>query len=266
VVDSGSMLKATETVFLTQSALSLQIKRLEDLVQQPLFNRRGRRLLLTDAGKSLVAQARQMLDINDRIIASLTGEPLAGPINIGLVQDFAEALLTGVLRRFSSLHPGSQLHVRMGGSSELLDDLRNAKLDVAMCLAPESDPKALRRVPMIWIGQAELLTQETIPLATLETPCIFRSSMLRSLENAGRRYRIAVETPSLTGLRAAVRAGLGVTCRTELFVDEDLTPLIPRRHLPSLPCVAYALFTRDNPSPAAARLSDLLREAVSHLE
>jgi DNA-binding transcriptional LysR family regulator len=63
-----------------------------------------------------------------------------------------------------------------------------------------------------------------------------------------------------------VRAGLGVTCRTELFVDEDLTPLIPRRHLPSLPCVAYALFTRDNPSPAAARLSDLLREAVSHLE
>jgi DNA-binding transcriptional LysR family regulator len=266
VVDSGSMLKATETVFLTQSALSLQIKRLEDLVQQPLFNRRGRRLLLTDAGKSLVAQARQMLDINDRIIASLTGEPLAGPINIGLVQDFAEALLTGVLRRFSSLHPGSQLHVRVGGSSELLDDLRNAKLDVAMCLAPESDPKALRRVPMIWIGQAELLTQETIPLATLETPCIFRSSMLRSLENAGRRYRIAVETPSLTGLRAAVRAGLGVTCRTELFVDEDLTPLIPRRHLPSLPCVAYALFTRDNPSPAAARLSDLLREAVSHLE
>jgi DNA-binding transcriptional LysR family regulator len=266
IVDSGSMLKATETVFLTQSALSLQIKRLEELVQQPLFNRKGRRLQLTDAGQNLVAQARQMLDINDSIIASLTGEPLAGPVSIGLVQDFAEALLTGVLRRFSALHPGSQLQVRVGGSAELLEDLRNAKLDVVMCLAPESEPKALRRVPMIWIGQPELVKHEAIPIATLETPCIFRSSMLRCLEYAGRRYRIAVETPSLTGLRAAVRAGLGVTCRTELFVDEELTPLIPKKHLPPLPCVAYALFTRDNPSLAAARLSELVREAVSHLE
>jgi len=266
IVDSGSMLKATDTIFLTQSALSLQMKRLEELVQQPLFTRRGRRLLLTDAGQCLVERARQMLDINDCIIASLTGEQLAGPVSIGLVQDFAEALLTGVLRRFSSLHPGSQLQVRVGGSAELLDDFHDAKLDVAMCLAPESDPKALRRVPMIWVGHPELLTQETIPLATLEMPCIFRSSMLRSLENAGRHYRIAVETPSLTGLRAAVRAGLGVTCRTELFVDEELTPLIPKKHLPALPSVAYALFTRENPSPAAARLSELVREAVSNLE
>src|ERR1700691_4367442 len=101
IVDSGSMLKATDTIFLTQSALSLQMKRLEELVQQPLFTRRGRRLLLTDAGQCLVERARQMLDINDCIIASLTSEQLAGPVSIGLVQDFAEALLTGVLRRFS---------------------------------------------------------------------------------------------------------------------------------------------------------------------
>jgi DNA-binding transcriptional LysR family regulator len=139
------------------------MKRLEEVVQQPLFTRRGRRLLLTNVGQSLVSEARQMLDINDRIIASLTGEPLEGPVSIGLVQDFAEALLTGILRRFSSLHSGSQLQVRVGGSAELLDDLRNAKLDVAMCVAPQSERKALKHEPMIWIGQPELLKQEAIP-------------------------------------------------------------------------------------------------------
>jgi len=266
IVDSGSMAKATETVFLTQSALSLQMKRLEDLVQQSLFTRRGRRLLLTNAGRNLVENARQMLDINDRIVTSLAGEPLTGPVRIGLVQDFAETLLAGVLRRFSSLHPRSQLQVRVGGSAELLDELGNAKLDVAMCVAPECEGKALSRAPMIWIGQPELLKQEAIPIATLETPCIFRSAMLRSLENAGRRYRIAAETPSLTGLRAAVRAGLGITCRTQLFVDDEQTPVIPKKGLPSLPGVAYALFTRENPPPAAARLSELVREAVLHME
>jgi len=265
IVDSGSMLRATETVFVTQSALSLQMKRLEDLVQQPLFERRGRRLLLTPAGQNLVAQARQMLEINDRIVASLNGEPLFGPVSIGLVQDFAEALLAGVLRRFSSLHPGSQLRVRVGGSAELLDDLKNARLDVVMCVAPEGEPRALRCEPMVWIGQPELLDQDAIPLATLESPCVFRSAMLRSLESSGRRYRIAAETPSLTGLRAAVRAGLGVTCRTQLFVDDEETPLIPKKHLPALPRVAYALHTRENPSPAAARLSELVRDAVTRL-
>jgi DNA-binding transcriptional LysR family regulator len=266
IVDSGSMLKATETVFLTQSALSLQMKRLEDLVQRQLFSRKGKRLLLTSAGQNLVTHARQILDINDRIITSLAGEPLTGPVRIGLVQDFAEALLAGVLRRFSSLHPRSQLQVRVAGSAELLEELRNAKLDIAMCVAPESEGKALSRVPMIWIGQPDLLKQGVIPIATLETPCIFRSAMLRSLENAGLRYRIVAETPSLTGLRAAVRAGLGITCRTQLFVDDESTPLIPKKHLPSLPGVAYALFARENPSAAAARLSDLVREAVLRMD
>jgi DNA-binding transcriptional LysR family regulator len=222
IVDSGSMLKATDTVFLTQSALSLQMKRLEDIVQQSLFTRRGRRLVLTNAGQKLTLHAREILDINDRVVASLAGESLAGPVSIGLVQDFAETLLPGVLRRFSALHPASQLQVRVGGSRELLDELKSSKLDVVLCVAPEGEQASVKQVPMMWIGAPELLKTDVVPVATLETPCIFRSAMLRSLENAGRRYRIVVETPSLTGLRAAVLSVLFFMLRSHLLFYEGM--------------------------------------------
>ena len=99
IVDSGSMLKATERVFVTQSALSLQMKRLEETVLTPLFHRDGRRLTLTPAGQALLVHAREILALNDRAVVALTGDALVGPVRVGLVQDFAETLLSGVLAR-----------------------------------------------------------------------------------------------------------------------------------------------------------------------
>src|SRR6202012_4020286 len=93
IVDAGSMLRATERVFVTQSALSLQMKRLEDLVQTPLFQREGRRLNLTPAGENLLGHAREILDANDRAVRSLSGDTLAGPIPIRLLEDSTEGLL-----------------------------------------------------------------------------------------------------------------------------------------------------------------------------
>ena len=121
IVDSGSMLRATERVFVTQSALSLQMKRLEETVQAPLFHREGRRLVLTPTGHTLLDYARELLAVNDRAVAAVTGDALAGPVRVGLVQDFAETLLSGVLSRFALLNPETQLQVRVGGSQELLD-------------------------------------------------------------------------------------------------------------------------------------------------
>src|SRR6185436_19517731 len=104
IVDSGSMLRATERVFVTQSALSLQMKRLEETVQASLFQREGRRLALTPAGQTLITYAREILATNDRAVSALNGDALSGPARIGLVQDFAETLLPGVLARFAHLN------------------------------------------------------------------------------------------------------------------------------------------------------------------
>ncbi len=259
IVDSGSMLRATERVFVTQSALSLQMKRLEETLQAPLFHRDGRRLALTPAGSTLLGYAREMLAVNDRAVGALNGDVLAGPARVGMVQDFAEALLTGVLSRFADLNPDTQLQVRVGGTHELLELLQADRLDVVLAMGAADDAAAIRTAPVFWLGDAQLAEQEILPLAVLEPPCRFRDAALRALEAAGRPYRIVLETPSLSVLRAAIEAGLGVSCRTTIFSDRR----IEDASLPDLPHVAYVRHLRPEPHPTIVRLADLIRSAVS---
>ena len=244
IVDSGSMLRATERVFVTQSALSLQMRRLEETLQAPLFHREGRRLVLTPVGQTLLAYAREILATNDRAVAAVTGDALAGPARIGMVQDFAETLLTGVLARFAKLNPDTQLQVRVGGSQELLELLASDRLDLVLCMGAGDDP-----------------AEEVLPVAVLERPCRFRDALLASLEARNRPYRIVLETPSLSVLRAAVNAGLGLSCRTDLVgarrLDCEAAAL-----LPALPKVAYVSHQRPDVHPTIRRLAELVRAAV----
>jgi DNA-binding transcriptional LysR family regulator len=266
IVDSGSMLKATERVFVTQSALSLQMKRLEDTVQSPLFHRDGRRLVLTPAGELLLAYTRDMLALNDKAVSALSGDALAGPARVGTVQDFAETLLSGVLARFAHRHPETQLQVRVGGSAELLELLATDRLDVALCMGPADDPAALETAPMKWLGDPALADQDILPLAVLERPCRFRDAALAALDKAGRAYRIVLETPSLSVLRAALDADLALTCRTGIFssreIDRDAA--IAAR-LPALPEVAYTRHIGRDPHPTVERLSGMMEGAVRDL-
>ena len=262
IVDAGSMLRATERVFVTQSALSLQMKRLEDLVQAALFQREGRRLTLTPAGQSLLGHAREILDANDRAVLAMSGDVLAGPARIGFVQDFAETLLSGVLARFAQLNPETQVQVRVGGSAELLNLMQSGQLDVVLCMSAPDDPAAIRTAAMRWLGSDKLARQKTVPLAVLEQPCRFRDAALAALEQAGRPYRIVLETPSLAALRAAVESGLGITCRTTLFMD---TVCGSKETLPPLPHIAYVRHTRSNPHSTIARLADLIQTAALEL-
>jgi DNA-binding transcriptional LysR family regulator len=264
IVDSGSMLRATERVFVTQSALSLQMKRLEETLQAPLFRRDGRRLSLTPAGETLLGYAREILSTNDRAVSALTGDVLAGPARVGLVQDFAETLLTGVLSHFARLNGETQLQVRVGGSAELLDLLSADRLDVVLCMGPHDDPAALKIAPMVWLGDPALAELDVLPLAVLETPCRFRDAALAALDAAGRRYRIVLETPSLSALRAAVQSDLCITCRTDIVLKRPIDPELAAS-LPALPSVAYTRHTRVDPHPTLARLSEMIRAAVVEL-
>lgn len=262
IVDSGTMLRASERVFVTQSALSLQMKRLEDTVQSQLFHREGRRLVLTPAGGSFLTHAREILASNDRAVAALTGDVLAGPARVGMVQDFAETLLSGVLARFSALNPDSQLQVRVGGSQELLELLKADRLDVVLCMGAPEDPRALTVEETVWFGAPSHLEAEVLPLAILEEPCRFREAALAALDAAGRPYRVVLETPSLSVLRAAVDSGLALSCRTAAFS----TRALPHDSgLPALPSVAFVGHTRAAPHPTIERLAEMLRASVLDL-
>jgi DNA-binding transcriptional LysR family regulator len=262
IVDTGSMLNASERVFVTQSALSLQIKRLEELLQQTLFHREGRRLSLTPAGELMLDYSRKVLSLHDEAVAAVTAGQFAGPARIGMVQDFAEMLLSGLLARFAELHPEALIYSRIAGTAELLSLLESRQLDIVLGFAANNDPHAIANAPMAWFGKPELLRNDTVPLAVLEPPCRFREAAIRALEDAGRPYRITVETPNLTTLRAAVSAGLGVTCRTRLFLgDEPLDPEI----LPALPRVSCIIQTAPALADATHRLAELARETVAAL-
>jgi len=265
IVDSGSMLRATERVFVTQSALSLQMKRLEETVQSALFQREGRRLALTPAGQTLLTYARDMLATNDRAVSALNGDALAGPARVGLVQDFAETLLSGVLARFAQLNPGAQLQVRVGGTHDLLEELAADRLDVVLGMGAADDVAAIRVAPMVWLGDGDLARREVLPVAVLERPCRFREAALAALDAAGRPYRIVLETPSLSVLRAAGDSGLGVSCRTRVFservLDEAAAALVP-----TLPQVAYVRHTKPQAHATITRLADLMKTAVLDLQ
>lgn len=262
IVDTGSMLNASEKVFVTQSALSLQIKRLEELLQQPLFHRDGRRLILTPSGELMLDYARKVLSLHDEAVAAVTAGQFAGPARIGMVQDFAEMLLSGLLAQFAELHPDAQIYSRIAGTAELLNLLERRQLDIVLGFAAPNDPAAVVHAPMAWFGEAGLINRDPIPIAVLEQPCRFREAAIRVLEDAGRPYRIAVETPNLTTLRAAVQAGLGITCRTHLFLrDSPISDGI----LPALPGVSCILQTANALDGPTAHLASLARETIAAL-
>lgn len=261
IVDAGSMLQAADTVYVTQSALSLQIRKLEDMLQQSVFVRDGRRLSLTPAGELMVDYARRILLLNDEAVAAVGSGQFAGPIRIGMVQDFAEALLGGVLARFAELHPDSQIYARVAGTVELLALLDRDQLDIIIGYAEVGAADEVSRAAMAWYGEAALSARDVIPLAVLEKPCRFREAATNALDAAGRPWRIAIETPNLSTLRAAVEAGLGLTCRTPLFLP-DAEPLSGTA-LPALPQVACILRGDGNADRATRRLMTLTRALIA---
>lgn len=263
IVDTGSMLNAAEHVFVTQSALSLQIKRLEELVQQPIFTREGRRLALTPTGEVLLDYARRVLNLHDEAILAISSGHFSGPVRVGMVQDFAETLLTGLLARFAELHPDSQIYARVAGTAELVTMLERGQLDLVIGYAAGDDPHAVKVAPMAWYGSDELADRNVIPLAVLEKPCRFREAAIASLDAAKRPWRIAIETPNLSTLRAAVEAGLGLTCRTHLFLPEQAELSAPA--LPPLPKVACVITRNHDASQATERLSELATEVILQL-
>ena len=263
IVDAGSMLNAADQVFVTQSALSLQIKRLEELVQQPLFTREGRRLQLTSAGDMLLDYARRMLALHDEAITSVIHGQFTGPVRVGMVQDVAETLLSGLLARFADLHPDSQVYARVSATSELVDQLSRNQLDLVIGYAAVDDPSAISVAQMNWYGKAELARRDIVPLAVLERPCRFREAAIAALDAAGQPWRSTVETPNLTSLRAALDAPIGLTFRTHLFQTNTLEA--PSAPLPPLPQVAFIVERSTESNAVTSRLAELATEIVRSL-
>lgn len=261
--DVGTLRQAAERVHRSASALSLQMDRLERLSGLVLFERRGRTLALTAAGELLVSHAREILDRHDAAVAVLQGAAKAGEARLGLVQDFAEPLLVGILSRLRAMQPLAQVGIQVGPSAELRAALLSGALDVALAVC-DGRQKPIRVDRPVWLGDARLIWQNRLPLVLLAPPCPFSDAARAALESMGRSYHVALQTPSLLGMRAAIEAGLGIGCRTRLFAAGRL-PVLDDPNLPDLAEIAYAVLRARRLGPAGASLAAIVEEAVAEL-
>jgi DNA-binding transcriptional LysR family regulator len=263
--DVGGFAQAADRLGRTPSAISLQMKRLQEELGTPLFRKHGRVLKLTEAGQTALGYARRMLALNDDLLQTMQGVTLAGTVRIGAPQDFA-SVLPDALRQFAALYPRTQVELRIKGNGALIEALDKGQLDLTLTIgfADRKDALLLGELPVLWICSRTFRMQDTsLPLAVLGPQCAFRKAAVQQVETAGIPYRIAATSPRLDGLWAALQGGLGITARTAMQLP---TPLVANKsvhRLPGLPIFPVVLHRGPNAAtPAVDALHSLLGMAT----
>lgn len=270
-VELGSFAKAADRLGRSTSAVSAQLKKLEEQLGAPVLRKAGRGMAPTPSGEILLAYARRLLELNDEAVAALRGADLAGSVRLGMQQDFGEHLLTEVLGRFARAHPQVGIEARVGRNAQLIEQVGAGQLDLALAWDWSGDwPYAQRlgHLPMRWLAGAQArppVFDANAPLALvmLDAPCLMRSAAIDALDRAGIAWRVAFTSTSLSGVWAAVAAGLGVTVRTAVGMPAGLR-LLDGEGLPPLPHIGLSLLQSEAQlEPVARRLRDIVLEAVA---
>jgi DNA-binding transcriptional LysR family regulator len=243
--DTGSFTRAARLVDRTQSAVSMQMKRLEEIVGRPLFDREGRQLALSHDGRQLVGYARRMLMLHDEALSRFAEPELSGTVRVGTPDDYAANLLPLVLSRFAEAYPLVHLEVLCETTEKLRAQMDDGALDMAIVtLASDRETgTVLRREPIAWAGSRQHTAheREPVPLALFLPDCPFRAYALDGLERTGRPYRIAYSSHSQAAIQSAVLAGLAVTAIARSTMTEGMRELTPQEGFPALPLISIAL-------------------------
>lgn len=258
VIDLGGYTRAGDALSRTQPAISLQMRRLEALVDTKLLYYDRRTLKLTDAGVALCAYARQILRLNDEAVARLGARRTANTVRVGLPTDYALVFLQDGLTRFAAQHDGLELEIRCDLSRHLREQLAAGELDLAVALYErdgegEAAARAWQERPL-WAASRVLDVRglDPVPLVVHPEGCEYRRRMVAALERHGRAWRTAYTSPGIAELQQAVADGLGVSALTRKTLSSAMTVLDENDGFPSLPALNIGLFRARSPLPAAA--------------
>ena len=262
VIDCGSIQLAAARVGRSQSAVSMQIKRLEEDVGRPLFQREGRNLRPNPSGEDLLLHARRLLKLSDEAMASLHRTETAGVVRLGMPEDYAAYLLTPTLARFGREFPLAEMELTFDSSPTLLRLLENGRLDLALVTREPRQPFAvLRRERFVWAAAPDhgAWLRDPLPVALFEAGDIARRFAVEALQAADRPYRVVSSTHSLLGLIAVAQAGLAVVGLVESCLPPGLVRLGETDRMPPLPILDLSLVLGPGePSPVAGHLVDFL--------
>ena len=250
----------------TQSAVTQQMQRLEEQLGCTLFLKKGRGRILTPRGQQLAEHARRLLAINDEALRALRETQMEGEIRFGAPLDVADTILPPMLTHIAQLAPKVRLEIRVDRSPFLMEAMAAGEIDLSIStrVAPEMRGFAVRTSPTVWICAAGYVYKKNAPLPLIlaDEPSIFRKIALDALEQARHKdWHINYLAPTLVGIKAAVRAGLGITARSTEFLGADMRVLGEAEGLPPLPPMTYWLWARtDALSPVTMQVYDMLKE------
>ncbi len=261
IADSGSFTRAADVVHRTQSAVSMQVKRLEEIAGHELFRRGPRGVTLTPTGETLLGNARRIVRLLDETGRSLNRAPLEGEVRVGVPEEYGSTLLPGVLARFAESHPRVRVTVRCDPSLALERALARGDLDMAIVGVERGGKpgEVLIHDPSLWVTSARHFVHELdpLPLAMFESDCWWREWALATLDGRGRRYRVAYTSASVAGIQAAVASGLAVAILSQSTLPPEVRELAADEGFDPVPGLDVVL--RQNPASTSGASEAMAR-------
>ncbi|MFI8608928.1 LysR substrate-binding domain-containing protein [Pseudomonas sp. NPDC077649] len=247
IVDQGGFTRAAEAVNRTQSAVSMQMKRLEeDVMQRPLFQRDGRQVSLTAEGQLLLGYARRILKLHGELLTTLREPHMVGTVRIGTPDDYVMRFMPGILSRFAQAYPMVQVELHCEPSFQLLQR-QDLDLTIVTREPGKEIGQLLRQERIVW-AEAQGFSpheQEPLPLAMFNSQCFCRSWACNALDAMEREYRIAYTSPSLSAIMAVVSAGLAITAQLQSLITPDMRIIGEAEGLPTMPSASIVLLRNE---------------------
>ncbi|MDW7746547.1 LysR family transcriptional regulator [Halomonas sp.] len=273
IKDLGGFTSAGELLGRSQPAISLQVKKLEELLDTKIFLR-GSSLELTEDGEYLYEAARRILEINDQIIAKVRGDNISGKVRLGIPNDFELAFLPRALRKLSKVYPNIIVEVDCEISKVILQRYQKGHYDIALAMErakenEDRDSRDYRLEGLEWVykeGHLASCDDEPIPLIAYPQGCVYRSIMEEALQAQQHPYRFMYTSTSLLGIFSAVEEGLGITAMASSVIPDHLRHAESTATLPALERVCIGLYYKEPELNVASRhVLDFLRSGIANL-
>lgn len=264
--ETGNFSSAAKVVFRTPSAVSMQVKKMEEILGRTLFVRDSRSVALTEDGERVLTHARRMLALDQELLAEFHPATMTGEVRLGVHDDVAERFLPDLLRRFSRTHPSVIVNAVVANTGPMLQKIAEGRLDLAIISRLPSQAQdrlgePLLREQLVWAGCRGGIAHEMdpIPVTVWDRTCAWRKAGLEGLEAQGRRYRIVLESGHVSGQKAAVHADLAVAPIPRSALGGCMVEVAADAGLPRLSTYELALVTADDLPEAAVAAANHLR-------
>lgn len=269
VAEIRGFTQAADLIGRSQPAISLQIKRLEEMVGAPLFKRSGQQLDLTKPGRVMFDYAKQILALNDEALGEFIKPVVSGRIHFGIPSEFATSLLPKIVGRFAQSYPSVTLEVTCDLSKSLLANTDDRQFDLILALHddPEAKPSGqIKTEELVWVTSTDHSAhlQSTVPLIAAPDGCIYRKRGISALDQIEQPWRIVYTIPDLTGIQAAIEEGLGVTVLAKSTVPDNLQIIKPSEKFPKLGKIGISLvYNSKDAGDAIVRLVEFIKTSLS---